>query len=75
MLFSLISEELEEIVESTFCIGVFSPTITTAGFGSDDFLVSVIILEASFLRLSICFCVVSTILDSTIASNILTPLT
>ena len=52
-------------------------TITTAGCftGSEAFLVSEIIFAASFLRVSICFWVVSTILDSTIASKSWTPLT
>ena len=48
---------------------------TTTGVGLEAFLVSCIILDASVLRVSICFWVVSNILDSTIASYNLTPFT
>ncbi len=58
---------------------LFGPAITTGWIfsliGCDAFLVSFIIFVASFLRFSICFSVVSTILDSTIASNNWTPVT
>lgn len=66
----------DNIPDDTF-VPVLLPTITTAGTftSSEAFLVSEIIFEASFLRFSICFCVVSTILDSTIASKIWTPVT
>ena len=65
-------------VDGTLDSEIDGPALITAGFcttGAVAFLVSVIIFLASLLRLSICFCVVSNIFYSTIASYNLTPLT
>ena len=54
---------------------IITGAATTTGTVLEAFLVSCIILDASVLRVSICFWVVSNILDSTIASYNLTPFT
>ena len=54
---------------------VTGATIGTDDTGSETDLVSCSIFEACNLRVSICFCVVSKILDSTIASYNLIPFT
>ncbi len=71
--------EFVDIFDAEVDIVVFGPAITTGGIfsltGWDVFFVSFIMFDASFLRFSICFSVVSMIFDSTIASNNWTPVT
>ena len=72
------SEDNDDFIDGTFIITggwVVIGTGTGTGTGADVFCVSLIILDASVFSVSICFWVVSSIFDSTIASYNLTPLT